>query len=472
MSVSSSEINILIQRYFQELGYDHSAFAFGSESQISHSKVAERKVPPGSLIYLIQKGIMFSQIDSAAQEAVGQPEELFGHELNYLRANLRQSVDIADEVSKSTRRMKVFHTDKSEIQPNILSYQSSLVLQGHTAPVTLSKWSVNGDYLASGSCDGSVVIWSFNNIKSKDSYVTDQTFYVIPEDDKEKMCDITALAWSDSNILAVGVYSGLVVLIKDGEIIGRMREHPAPVTSLCWHNDRLISGSINGTLVISQDCSVLRQVNLDGGDLTDVSWFEETKEAEEGKEPETQSIAIASCGSNVFSIQVSEELPKILFQAKTPIAMMSLDKNHQNIVVGDDSGNVSLLLKDGTRKTDEIQKAPITSIAWCYQPKTYVCCAEDGTIKLVHLDGNQPVSFLAHKTSPYALAVDPLGRYFSTAAADGNLCIWDLANNRMIAAYIAAPDFITHLQWSPTGRFMSISLDSGAVSVLDFDQLC
>lgn len=461
MSISSNEINILIQRYFQELGYDHSAFAFGSESKIPHHEVAKRNVPPGSLVYLIQKGIMFSQIDAAAQDAISNPDELFGHELNYLRANLRQSVDIANEVSQATRRMKVFHSEQSEIQPCILSFQSSLVLQGHVSPVMMSSWSENGEKLASGSCDGSVVIWSFYNIKEKDSYVTDKTICIIPEQDKEKHCDITALAWNKDDILAVGVFSGLVALIKDDKIIATIKEHVKPVTCLCWKDDMLVSGSIDGTVVFSKDSNVIKKVTLDGGELTDISLYSK------------KQTCVAACGSNVFSIaEKGEEPPAILLQTKSPIVIMSVDSTYESIAVGDDSGNVTIMQEDGTTKVDAISKSPISFLIWSPVPSTYICSACDGMIKMSNIAGSKPISFESHKVAPYALAADPCGRFFASAAADGNLCIWNISTSKMITAYVSSPDSISHLSWSPTGRFLSISLSSGAVSVLDFMQLC
>lgn len=461
MSISSSEINILIQRYFQELGYDHSAFAFGSESKIPHHEVAKRNVPPGSLVYLIQKGIMFSQIDAAAQDAISNPDELFGHELNYLRANLRQSVDIADEVSQATRRMKVFYSEQSEIQPCILSFQSSLVLQGHVSPVMMSAWNKSGEKLASGSCDGSVVIWSFNKIKEKDSFVTDKTVCLVPESNKEKHCDITALAWNDEDVLAVGVFSGLVALIKDNEIIAAINEHEKPVTSLCWRNGTLISGSIDGTIVFSKGSEVVKKVSLDGGELTDISLFSKNL------------ICVASCGSNVFSVaEEGTEPPSILFQTKSPIVIMSADEKHENIVAGDDSGNVTIMQGDGTTKVDEISKAPVSYLVWAPMPNAYICSTCDGKIKMSNIAGSQPISFDAHKVAPYALAADPSGRFFASAAADGNICIWNISSSKMITAYVTSPDSVSHLSWSPTGRFLSISLSSGAVSILDFMQLC
>ena len=106
-SISSDEINLLIQYYLQELGYNHAAFAFGCESQIPE-KISKRKVLPGSLVYLIQKGIMFTNMEAAAEKALDDPVIQFAHQLNLLRDDLNQNMELVDELCASTRLMKTF----------------------------------------------------------------------------------------------------------------------------------------------------------------------------------------------------------------------------------------------------------------------------------------------------------------------------------------------------------------------------
>ncbi|CAH8474143.1 unnamed protein product [Heterobilharzia americana] len=68
MSFTSDEVNFLIFRYLQESGYCHSAYLFGLESQISQSNVDGALVPPGSLLYLIQKGLQYTEAEISIGE--------------------------------------------------------------------------------------------------------------------------------------------------------------------------------------------------------------------------------------------------------------------------------------------------------------------------------------------------------------------------------------------------------------------
>ncbi|CAK9440174.1 uncharacterized protein LODBEIA_P42740 [Lodderomyces beijingensis] len=73
MSLTSKELNYLIWRYFQETGYDLSAYTFDRQSQCSsyenddNFKIIE-KIQPGCLVELVQKGILYTIAEAEAKE--------------------------------------------------------------------------------------------------------------------------------------------------------------------------------------------------------------------------------------------------------------------------------------------------------------------------------------------------------------------------------------------------------------------
>jgi len=67
MVLTAEEVNFLVYRYLQESGHLHSAFTFAYESLVTKSSLAETDastVPPGALIALIQKGLLYLQVSS------------------------------------------------------------------------------------------------------------------------------------------------------------------------------------------------------------------------------------------------------------------------------------------------------------------------------------------------------------------------------------------------------------------------
>uniref|UniRef100_A0A0N5C334 LisH domain-containing protein n=1 Tax=Strongyloides papillosus TaxID=174720 RepID=A0A0N5C334_STREA len=62
-SVFSDELNYLIFRYLSENGFVHTAFAFSCESGVATSDIDYNNVPNGSLITIVQKGILYAHAE-------------------------------------------------------------------------------------------------------------------------------------------------------------------------------------------------------------------------------------------------------------------------------------------------------------------------------------------------------------------------------------------------------------------------
>uniref|UniRef100_A0AC34G8H0 LisH domain-containing protein n=1 Tax=Panagrolaimus sp. ES5 TaxID=591445 RepID=A0AC34G8H0_9BILA len=60
---SSDEINFLVYRYLVENGYQHTAWTFGSESNVHNAQIDNNQVPKGALIRVLQKGVFFAEAE-------------------------------------------------------------------------------------------------------------------------------------------------------------------------------------------------------------------------------------------------------------------------------------------------------------------------------------------------------------------------------------------------------------------------
>src|SRR5450432_3351480 len=110
------------------------------------------------------------------------------------------------------------------------------ILQGHTDRVSSVDWSPDGQWLASGSYDGSVRIWDTQEVAN----------LLV----REKSGLIEAVVWSpDSRLLASCSEDGLVLIsrVVDGSLV-RSFKHTGPVSALCWSPDgeQLVSGMTEG----------------------------------------------------------------------------------------------------------------------------------------------------------------------------------------------------------------------------------
>ncbi|XP_017151665.1 F-box-like/WD repeat-containing protein ebi [Drosophila miranda] len=68
MSFSSDEVNFLVYRYLQESGFLHSSYVFGIESHISQSNINGALVPPAALLTILQKGLLYTEVEWSVGE--------------------------------------------------------------------------------------------------------------------------------------------------------------------------------------------------------------------------------------------------------------------------------------------------------------------------------------------------------------------------------------------------------------------
>lgn len=492
MSISSDEINLLIQHYLQELGYSHAAFAFGCESQIPTKEIAKRRVQPGSLVYLIQKGIMFAHMEAAAEKALAEPSVQFAHQLNLLRTNLRQSTELVDELCASTRRMKVFPTpDQTEIRPFYLNNQSALFLQGHQTPALVCAWNATSEYMATASEAGNILIWNYETLQNQSCIVHHLATIKRPDSKTlNEPNDITALSWSSMTsdneiLLASGNFNGVISIYKRGVEVNSISFHQTPIVELHFRDNGfvLLAASSGGTITIS---------SIDESSFTHVllaHW--EMKEEIIGAEwIDENSILIAST-KNLYYVKEGEGNPTSVFTASSPIVQLVSNSKNDIFVVGDSNGNINVFNSQGNNiYYNKAHNGSICCISISEKnPLTFATGGADGLAHIISINppqnkgpttklndiintnpNSQIINLEGHVSPVYCVAFDPLGRYIASAAKE-TINIWLIEEQKLIISYIATCPAID-VCWSPNGRFLTICLFSGEVAVIDFDQLC
>lgn len=463
MCVSSEEINLLVQHYLQELGYDHAAFAFGCESKIPSKEIAKKEIPPGSLVYLVQKGIMYAQMEAAADEASSNPDTLFGHQLNLLRSNIRQSSEIAEELSSATRRLRILpSSDQTDPLEFYLSQQSSLVLEGHAGPVIVSAWNSNSDLLATGSTDGTVVVWTFKRSEVQDSTdcsVLDDPLLLEPVTDSQLKSDITALKWSPTdNVLVVGTYCGTIVAYKDGKEFVPPTTHTSPVVSIDFtpNGQKFAVGHADGGVYIYQGTN-LSPHNIEAG-IFDVQWADDS------------NLLIAT-GNKIIKIGADGEKSTFLDNAE-PIIQMIVSPKQEVVVAGDQVGNIILMKTNGTAiRTDKSHSCSVTAITFNSEEGKYTSGAIDGSIEIGSINGETKISYKDAHAPIISLVFDKENRYFAFASSNDIIGLYSVEESKLLLTFESI-ESINGMSWSPDGRFLTICVSNGQVNVIDFAQIC
>ncbi|PPQ76995.1 hypothetical protein CVT25_014812 [Psilocybe cyanescens] len=62
--ITSEEINCLIYSYFQDCGFNHSAFALRNEARLQNSPLSQKHIPRGELIDLLSKALLYLEVEA------------------------------------------------------------------------------------------------------------------------------------------------------------------------------------------------------------------------------------------------------------------------------------------------------------------------------------------------------------------------------------------------------------------------
>ncbi|OHT01704.1 hypothetical protein TRFO_31406 [Tritrichomonas foetus] len=488
MSLSSDEINLLIQHYLQEFGYDHAAFAFGAESKIPTKKVASRYVPPGSLVYLIQKGIMLSQIEKHADDTLASPSNLMNNEISKIKASMHKSGEMNRDAATATRVLRLRpNSEKDEFVHYYLDRKCALFLEGHNKPAIYSCWTKSSNLLATGSADGNVIIWNFD---IDNGYVYDNPIVLRPGGNPP---DITALCWfSQEQILAVGTFSGVIILYSLKNVsnttlslpnsssnsnissigamkgwqansyeIARFSEHDGkPIVSLHFARkiNLLAAASVDGQITISENGIVKYKWKIDGP-VTDIRFYSRTS-------------LFVSGNRTVYILSTEREnSTEKVFETKGEITQITISQTGRYLAVGDEFGNFAII--DKHRKVicshNRLHDSSICLISAAVKTDSFVVGGCDGFVKIIDVkQHSEPIVFDGHARTAYLVAYDPQERFVASVGADRTMSIWSLETPGRALFKFSLEVPVCHLAFSPSGRFLSACLRSGQVAIIDF----
>ncbi|KAG6333058.1 hypothetical protein ID866_6035 [Astraeus odoratus] len=64
ITITADEVNCLIHAYFQDSGFQHSAFTLRTEGRLDHSDHIKKHIPRGELIELLSKALLYTEVEA------------------------------------------------------------------------------------------------------------------------------------------------------------------------------------------------------------------------------------------------------------------------------------------------------------------------------------------------------------------------------------------------------------------------
>jgi WD40 repeat protein len=273
--------------------------------------------------------------------------------------------------------------------------------------------------------------------------------------------DATCLAWSrDSALLAIGTFDGTVIVIADRSESARFSRGKSPIVAIDFHSspDIIVFADARGLVCIARRGAIVAHVALDGN-LCDVFWA-------------TDDAAVAACDQRLHSITIKGG-HHVVANAKSAIVQAVLDRTRQFVAIGDDAGFVSIIdiAQRATAAIQMLHRGGVRGVALSAAPGTFASVGADGGVKMFTVGRGETREFVGHAAATYLAACDPKGRWLASVGAEGVVAVWGVEARKVLISYNVGQAPVNCLAWEPEGRFLAVGMDSGAVAIIDFQQL-
>lgn len=434
MSVSLDEMNYLVWRYMQENGFPHAAYVFDTESQASSTNIPGSQVPPGGLISLLQKSLIYLKIEKS------------------IREKSSTNPDVRAEIENIQKAFPTTQADPSTsegIIVNKLTNENSLILKGSSRAICCIQFSPDGEKVATLQSDNICTIWTDNGRKSVTcGRVSDEIVRCRQSISWNSTSDLIAVA-GDSQTTIYNLAGQAACLIpSDSSVVQFCADMPLLVT--CSKSDYSVAiwevrDSVARRL---ENFSIHRDI------IYDVVWRDHG------------TVATASGDRRVGLFTVGGG-GKLFMGHAQPVTTVQFSPSGALLASGSDDGTV-YVWKDGHQSAVlKGHSSGITAIAWHPTIHTFVASAStDGTVKVWDaISGECHATIAHHSKAVTTLEFHPSGEYLATGSMDKIVGIWKYPEGQMIHAFTTG-HIVNVVKFDAAGANLAVCFDSSFSVVL------
>lgn len=471
MSFTSDDVNLLVYRYLQESGecricngssafssflsttsqkgFTHTAFTFRNESKLSEELLAAEKPRRGVLINFIQKGLVYTEIETHIKPDGGevncrQPFSITQQHVCKVEkgpgnaaatpggAPAGAGVAGAGAGASVTSAGASGAPAASDGTVEVLDAEVAK-LQSHTGEVFACQWNPKmPNLLATGASDATAVLWTLpagrcGPVMGKKASESRKVLPHAPAASPSR--DVTTLEWSpDGSLLATGSYDGTARLwTTSGGSAGTLTGHAGPIFSLRWTTDSrfILSGGVDKTARIweAKTGREVKRFNVHQAPTLDVAWRDNT--------------SFATCSSDKTVTYCRWDQPD-------PIQRWA-------------------------EHTDEVN-----AVVWDPTSRFVASCSDDKSIKVwTPSQARASATLLGHEREIYTVRWRPAGsgnaERLLSASFDGTARLWEVETAKCVKKFPRRKQPVYAIEFSPDGQYCVIGSFDRTVEVFHVD---
>ncbi|OHT12905.1 WD repeat protein [Tritrichomonas foetus] len=459
--ISSDEINFLVMRYFKECGFDHSRYTFEAESPIDLSNFNGAQIPPGALITLLQKGLLYIQLEKEINSA-NKGGQSFNSQLTLLDAALREGSALPQKQDKTPEPP----SDSPSIQ---LDPSNSILLAEHSKDVLCCSWSLDGRFLATGSSDNTAIIWDMSNPASvshcilQHSKVSGGTGQLVQH-------QVSSLDWSQPDgatphgFLITGCSDGTThVWDASGALIQEVVNGQGAIHVVRFDptGQKYVCGSADSNVIIAttETGEVIKSVNVKHGPVLDASWCNE-------------GCFAVGCDDGFivkFDAAVNDGEPIFMPGHTATVNGLAWSQNGEFLASCSDDKTIRLW-RDTESTILKGHTNPVYTVRWSVND-VLASASFDNTVRLWDPQSGQCTHTLTSHSMPiYSLCFSPDGEFLASGSVDQSIKFWKVSDGTLMCTCIGLQN-IFDLQCDREGQYISACFEGGNVVAIPLANL-